>query len=111
MAKKTRPYKFYALVHPGGPRGGVIATAKRPMRRRKQDRRAKAFDGYAVIFFPKITNLGKARISQMVWNTLAQTPEAAISKFMDGMKGETWETYHDAGHRVRKVRLSDLGDA
>ena len=101
--------KFYALVHAGGP-GGVL---RRKPRMRKQDKRAQSAEMYAVVFFPKITGIGKA----MIWpndiaQTLANTPETAIARFMDKIaKSETWETYHDAGHRVRKVKVMDLGDA
>ena len=101
--------KFYELVHPGGPRGYVL---KKP-RRQKQDKKFEPGTFYAVIFFPKITGIGKASANwPRVMETLSQSPEAAISKFMDGIKqGETWETYQDAGHRVRQVKISDLGDA
>jgi hypothetical protein len=35
-----------------------------------------------------------------------------IAKFLDGIKkDEKWETYADAGYRVRKVRIDDRGDA
>lgn len=101
--------KFYALIHPGAPKG----VLRDKPRRRAQDKRAISAYGYVVVFFPKITGIGKAEMS---WcsteRTLSQTPEAAIAKKMDGIaKGEKWETYHDAGWRVRRVRLTDLGDA
>ena len=66
-----------------------------------------------MIFFPKITGLMKASVDFYgLHKTLSQSPEAAIAKFMDSIKqGETWDTYQDAGHRVRKVKISDLGDA
>ena len=106
---KARDSKFYALVHPGAPKG--IMTRKPRMK--KQDRRAKSGEMYAVIFFPKITGLGKAQVNFYgLEGTLSQSPKAAIAKFMDRIKqGETWKTYSDAGHRVRRVRIVDLGDA
>lgn len=101
--------KYYKLIHPGGP-GGIMLEKPETQ---EQDKTFKSGGFYAVVFFPKITGLGKARAD---WpdtiETLSNSPEAAISKFMDGIKkGETWKTYEDAGHRVRKVKISDLGDA
>lgn len=106
---REKASKFYQLVHPGGP-GGLLTTKPKL---RKQDKRAKSKEGYAVVFFPKITQLGAAAIwHREVAETFSQSAEAAQAKFMDGIKqGETWETYHDAGHRVRRVRVIDLGDA
>jgi hypothetical protein len=101
--------KFYALVHPGGPKG---ITSRKPEMRR-QDAEALPAEGYAVVFFPKLTTFGQAMMNfPRISETFSQTPEAAIVKFMDGIiKSEKWETYFDAGHRVRKVRVIDLGDA
>lgn len=108
---ESKYYKLWELTHPGGPKG-LINRRQKP-KERKQDNRATSCEGYAVIFFPKITGIGKANM--WMWRTVetvSQTPEAAIIKFMDKIKkGEKWETYYDAGHRVRKVRLVDLGDA
>jgi hypothetical protein len=103
------PNKFWALVHPGGP-GGIVTEEPRF---REQDETAAPTELYAVVFFPKITGIGDASIAwPAVKRTLAQTPHAAVVKFMDGIaKSERWETYQDAGHRIRKVRLVDLGDA
>lgn len=100
--------KFYELVHPGGPKG--LVTREPAMR--EQDETAKEIDGYAVVFFPKLDVLGPAKIwFRDIQETFSQTPEAAKAKYMDGIKlGETWETYEDAGHRLRKVRVVDLGD-
>ena len=106
MKKET---KFYELIHPGGPKGVLL---QKP-RRRKQNRRAKPAEMYAVVFFPKITGIGPARLhSYCVRTTLANSPKAAKILFMDKIiKGEKWKTYHDAGHRVRKVKITDLGDS
>lgn len=101
--------KFWALVHPGGPRGIVHKEPKM----QEQDQFALPTEGYAVAFFPKIDCLGPAMLSwPRVEQTFSQTPEAAIAKFMDGIvKGEKWETYQEAGHRVRRLCVTDLGDA
>jgi hypothetical protein len=106
---RPKAQKMWALVHPGAP-GGVVL---RKPRRRKQDKRATAADMYAVVFFPRIDVLGKARVGfYEVRGTLSNSPEAAKTRFMDGIaKGEKWETYAEAGHRVRRVRISDMGDA
>lgn len=110
VEKRKKPLRFYEL-HPdgGGPRGLVTFKPKR----RKQDRRAKPIEMFAVIFFPKISGIGKATMYfYAVDGTLAQSPEAARVKFMDRIKqGEKWETYAEAGNRIRRVRLIDLGDA
>ena len=99
--------KFYKLIHPGAPYGLLL----RKPRARKQARRAKSAEMFAVIFFPKITGIMNAQVG--FYNLrLSQTPEAARVKFMDDIKkGEKWATYADAGHRVRRVRIIDLGDA
>lgn len=104
--------KFYQLVHPGGP-GGLGHDGLEEMRMREQDEQALPATLYAVCFFPRITNLGKAQLNfYPLHNTLAQSPEAAITKYMDSMApGQTWESYYDAGHRVRKICVTDLGDA
>lgn len=101
--------KYYALIHPGG-MGGVV-RGKPEMR--EQDKEAAPAEGYAVVFFPKISGIGPASLDwPRIGATLARTPEAAIAKFMDGVaEGQTWETYYDGGNRVRRVRVVDLGDA
>lgn len=105
----TEERKYYRLCHPGGP-GGIMLEKPEL---REQDKEAQSAEGYAVVFFPKISRLSPATMNwPRVSETISQTPEAAIVKFMDGLaKSCTWERYHDAGHRVRKVRLVDLGDA
>ena len=105
MAKKQ---KFYELIHPGAP-GGV--TYRKP-RLRKQDRRAKSAEIYAVVFFPKITGFGPAQVNFYgIRTTLAQSPQAAKVMFNRIAKGEKWKTYTDAGHLIRRVKVIDLGDA
>ena len=107
MSKDT---KFYALIHPGGP-GGLVAG--KPRMKKKQDRRAKSLEAYVAVFFPKITGIGPATVwGHNVADRAAQTPEAAKVKYLDGLaKGETWETYADAGWRIRRIKIVDLGDA
>ena len=106
----TKKEKYTALDHKEHGVGGVI---RGELRYRDQDREFVPGVMYAVVFFPKIEGIGKA-----TWHgihdvgTLARTPELAISKFMERItESETWETYHKAGHRVRRVRIADLGDA
>lgn len=104
--------KFYVLVHPGAP-GGVTYNPPKPQ---AQDRRAKSAEMYVVAFFPKIKLGGKRWRAEIGFynlrESLSQTPETAIAKYMDHIaKGEKWETYAHAGHRVRKIRIVDLGDA
>lgn len=101
------PRKFYELVHPGAPHGIVLTEPKL----REQDKEALPEEGYIVVFFPKIDCLGPAQIG-FLNRTLSQSAEAARVKFMDRIvPGQTWETYAHAGHRVRRVRIIDLGDA
>jgi hypothetical protein len=89
--------------------GGVI---KAPLRYRKQDKRATGDTAYAVVFFPRIKGIGRAHVDMYIRETLSRSPEAAISRFMDRIaRSETWKTYYRAGHKVRKIKLSDLGDA
>ncbi len=101
--------KFFELVHPGGPKGILQGEPKM----REQDKSARDGEGYVVCFFPRITGIGAANLNYPgALETFSQTPEAAVMKFMDRIKrGEKWETYRDAGHRVRKVKIVDLGDA
>lgn len=112
---KTKPRKFYAL---NAKRHGIGGMTPHPISERcKEERRAKASDFYAVIFFPQYKGvkktIGGARVNFWgIESTLANSPAAAIVKFMDRIaKGEKWETYSKAGHRVRKVRISDFGKA
>lgn len=99
--------KFYELVHPGGPSGVVL---KKP-RMKKQAKHFKSGEFYAAVFFPKITGIGDALLGWRLMETLSHTPEAAKAKYMDRIvKSETWETYEDAGWKIRKVKVSDLGD-
>lgn len=113
-----KPETFFIMKHTGAPGGVVIKRpGMKPMRLRKQDRRALPYEAYAVVFFPKITNFMKARIGFYgLAETLAKTPEAAIVKFIDRIGGDEpdkkkWKHYHQAGHRVRKIKITDLGDA
>ena len=101
--------KFWELIHPGGIRGVVLEKPEM----QEQDAEFEPGEFYAAVFFPKITGIGKA---SALWprtvDTLSNSPKAAKVKYLDGIKkGETWETYADAGWRIRKVRVIDLGDA
>lgn len=102
--------KFWEL---DAKRDGVGGATYTKPKRRKQDRRAKSCEGYAVIFFPKITGLWRARVDMMsLAETFSQSPNAAKVKFLDSIaKGCTWAEYARAGHRIRKVRITDMGDA
>ena len=101
--------KFWALVHPGAP-GGVV---REKPEMRQQDAEAEPVEMYAVVFFPKITGIGPAALNFYgLQGTLSNSPEAARVRFMDRMAaGQKWETFSEAGHRIRKVRVTDLGDA
>jgi hypothetical protein len=102
-------HKFWELRHPGALRG---VLPEEPAFR-EQDATAEPVEHYAVVFFPKITGIGHADLRwPSVLETLSRTPDAAICKFLDRLvHGKKWETYHDAGHRVRRVLITDLGDA
>lgn len=102
--------KMYQLNQKKHGVGGVTFTNPKP---RKQDRRAISSEGYAVIFFPKVYGIGKADVDMFgLDRSLSSSPEAARVKFLDGLaKGERWSSYEKAGHRVRKVRIMDMGDA
>lgn len=89
--------------------GGIIATAG--LTEREQDEKAKPFCGFAVVFFPRIVGIKGSYLVGSV-ETVSQTPEAAIAKFMDRIKvGELWETYNNAGWLVRRIKISDEGPA
>lgn len=108
MAK--RRFRFWEL-HPDG--GGVRGLVHKKPKMRKQDRRAQPGEFYAVVFFPKISGIGRAHLC---WpntsDTIANSPAAAKAIFMDRIrKGEEWETYAKAGHRIRKIKIIDQGDA
>lgn len=107
----TRRSEFQALDPKKHGVGGFLKGTK--IRDRKQDRRAIPGEGYAVIFFPRIHGIGKAAVHTFgLDKSLSRSPEAAISKFMDSIaRSETWKSLSRAGHRVRKVRIVDLGDA
>ena len=95
----------------------VAGLSPTRLKRRKEDRRAAPWEGYAVIFFPQY-NIGiKASVGfSSTEETLSQTAEAARVKFADRIGGKDhpdkkWKGYHKAGHRVRRVRIIDLGPA
>jgi hypothetical protein len=101
--------KFYILDHKKDGVGGVVTTKPTT---RKQDRRASPEFMYAVIFFPKISGIGKASVNFFaIRDTLSATPAAARVRFLDRLaKGCTWAQYARAGHKVRRVKITDVGD-
>lgn len=115
MAQKPKKMKFYKL---DAKKHGIGGSTPNPLGVRvPEDKKAKPADFYAVVFFPQYEGvkktLGKAQVDFWgIEETLANSPEAAKVKFMDGMQqGEKWSTYQKSGHRVRKIRISDLGNA
>ena len=108
MSRKRKP-KYYALDAKECGVGGVVL---RKPRERKQAKRAKSFAGYMDVFFPTITGLWPATIMYGDLETFASTPDAARMKYMDRRpKSDKWTSYQRAGHRIRKVKIIDMGDA
>lgn len=116
MAKtvKIGKRKWYELDPKKHGIGGITPHMPKP---RKQDRRAKRMDAYAVIFFPQYKLGFRATIDFLATHeTISQTPEAARVKFADRIGGpghpaQKWRDFHKAGHRVRRIRIIDLGPA
>jgi len=110
--KPARETKWYTLDPKKHGAGGITKRMPKP---RKQDNRARAWEGYAVVFFPQYEIGFKATVGfHQTLDTLSQTPEAARVRFADNIGGAEspdvkWKEYHKAGHRVRKVRVIDLG--
>lgn len=98
-------------------RHGIAGLSKTFPKKRKQDRRAKPMEGYAVVFFPQYKLGWKAQMGFCdTEETISQTAEAARVKYADRIGGKDhpakkWEEYHAAGHRVRRIRIIDLGPA
>jgi hypothetical protein len=92
---------------------GVGGLIRGKIKYRAQDKRAEPGEFYAVVFFPRIHGIGNASlrfISHM--ETLSQSPAAAKAKYLDRLApGQKWADFVRAGHRIRKIRLTDLGDA
>lgn len=88
--------------------GGIITVEPKP---REQDLTFRPNEFHAVVFFPKIEGIGPAEVRKhTLVETLSNSPEAAISKFMDNIReGATWEQYVEAGWKVRKILVSDGG--
>jgi hypothetical protein len=113
MAKKKEP-KWYELDFKKHGIGGLTTTKPK---RRKEDRRAKSWEGYAVVFFPQVELSFKAQVGFMgTVETLSQTAEAARVKYADKIGGpdspdKKWTEYQVAGHRVRRVKIIDMGPA
>lgn len=110
MAKR----KFYVIRNKRGV-GGVSLTKPSPV---KQASRFAPECFYAVVFFPKIKGIGGPVLYKgTVAETISITKKAAIAKFMDRgnidkpkPKREIWSTYVAAGWKVRRIRITDLGD-
>lgn len=102
----SKPKKFYTLNHKKHGIGGVSSI--KPTQR-KQDRRAKTSVRYAMVFFPKIDGIGPATLD---WDVLlTMRPESAPVVFMDRIApSEQLKTYKAAGWRLRKIKLTDMGD-
>ena len=107
--KKTKWYEMDPKKH------GMAGLSKFPIKPRKQDHRAKPWYGYAVILFPQYELGWKATIGfHGTQETLSQSAEGARVKYADRIGGKEspdkkWARYHNAGHRVRKVKIIDLG--
>lgn len=101
----------YHVLHDPCGIGGVFVNEN--PRRQRQATEFEPREFYACVFFPKYTNLGPAApLKHTLVETLSTSREAAIIKFMDrGITGETWKQYQNAGWKVRKIKVSDLGPA
>lgn len=111
VVKKTKWYKLDPKKH------GVAGLSRFPAPRKKEDKRATSWEGYGVVFFPQYKIGFNAAVGfHGTEKTLSQTAEAARVRFADGIGGkgspdEKWKTYHHAGHRVRKIKIIDMGPA
>jgi hypothetical protein len=92
---------------------GVGGLTRHEPRWREQDKEATPAEFFAAVFFPKIEGIGDATLGDSHFrDTLAQTKDAAIMRFLDTIApNQTWEGYEAAGWCIRKVRVIDLGDA
>lgn len=111
MSKKPAKEKKISFLDAKkhGYNGAIVGAIKF----RKQDKRAKPCEMYAVVFFPRVQRIGKACIwPHAIRGALANSAATAKAIFMDGLApGQKWATYNRAGHRIRKVRIVDCGDA
>ena len=79
---------------------------------REQDAEFPAEEMYCVVFFPRVAGMPTAVSPYMLQSTAASTPEKAKMLFVGGLGGDAgWDEYAEAGWKVRKVRVIDLGDA
>jgi hypothetical protein len=102
--------RFFELVHPASGIKGLVWG--RP-HLREQDVEAQPGECYACIFFPKVDKLGPARVTlHDIRATASRTAEGALARFKDNHVNDEhpWESYVDAGWKVRKIRLVDAGD-
>lgn len=106
LVKKEK--KFYKLDFKKHGIGGYTYTMPKE---RKQDKKFISGVMYTVVFFPKVKGIGNAQWWTANAANLSQTKEAAVIKFMDSIaKTANWQEYAKAGHKVRKVKIIDLGD-
>jgi hypothetical protein len=81
----------------------------------RKTKRAKPLEGYVVAFFmrPEVGKQEPIILSHVIRETLSTTPQMARLKWCDNVhQGQReWKKYQRAGHRIRKIRITDLGDA
>jgi len=81
----------------------------------RKTKRAKPLEGYVVAFFmlPEVGKREPLILPHTVRETLSTTPQMARLKWCDNVHGGTksWRSYARAGHRIRKIKIIDLGDA
>lgn len=80
---------------------------------REQEKEFPPEEMYCVVFFPRVSGMPTVVIyPYMLQSTAASTPEKAKMLFVGGLGGDAgWDQYAEAGWKVRKVRVVDLGDA
>ena len=92
--------------------GEEAMPAMRDFEYREQDAEFPAEEMYCVVFFPRVSGMPTAVSPYMLQSTAASTPEKAKMLFVGGLGGDAgWDEYAEAGWKVRKVRVIDLGDA
>lgn len=92
---------------------GIGGMIRGEIKWREQDKVAEPHEYFAVVFFPKIDLSFKASLEGLrLQDTISNSSVAAVTKFIDGMRsGGTWEKYENSGWRIRRILVTDLGDA
>ena len=95
---------------------GMAGAVLGKLKYRKQDRRFKPEEFFAVVFFPKVKGIGPARIYKHgITETLSHSKATAIAKYDDAHPSvrakRSWKDSHAAGHMVRRIKIVDLGPA